>query len=102
MTGASYLAATMLAGALLGTLFYAGLWLTVRTLAAGKRARFWLAGGFLLRALLAIAGIAIASQGEWRSLIACLAGFCVARACAVRLAVSSLGQDDGRCPGRRP
>jgi F1F0 ATPase subunit 2 len=71
-------------GMVLGTLYFAGLWHTVRRLPdAGQPLRilFW---SFLLRAAVAMAGFFLVMNGRWDQLIAALGGFILAREILVR------------------
>lgn len=69
----------VLAGMALGTIFYAGLWWTVRKGVASLRPALWFSVSLLLRMSIALAGIYFVSAGNWRKLAACLAGFVLAR-----------------------
>jgi F1F0 ATPase subunit 2 len=79
------LTAALLAGILLGAIFYGGLWWTVRRGVLSKSLGAWLIGSFVLRAVIAVGGFYAVSHGDWRSLPACLLGFIVARIAATRL-----------------
>lgn len=71
-------------GMALGTLYFAGLWHTVRRLPdAGRPLRilFW---SFLLRAAVAMTGFFLVMNGRWDQLIAALGGFILAREILVR------------------
>jgi F1F0 ATPase subunit 2 len=67
-----------IAGLLIGAIFYGGLWWTVRRICANA-AGLWLAGSFLARTMIALAGFYAVARGTWRGAAACLAGFIVAR-----------------------
>jgi len=79
-----------LAGGLLGIAFFGGLWWTVRKGLASKHPATWFFGSTLLRTGLAVAGFWFVSGGDWRRLLACLAGFI-----AARLGVARLTRIDG-------
>ena len=91
MGEARVLIEALLAGVLLGAVFYYGLWWTVRGSAAANRVSLWLTGSFVLRASIAVSGFYWVSQGDWHSqgdshgrgdwhvLIPCLLGFLSAR-----------------------
>ena len=85
MSEASTLSVALLAGILLGAIFYGGLWWTVRRGVLSKTLGKWLIGSFVLRAVVAVGGFYVVSHGDWRSLLACLLGFIVARIGATRL-----------------
>lgn len=72
------------AGALLGAVFYGGLWWTVRRVAAQSQA-LWLFASFLVRSTLAVLVFYAYARSDWHGLAACFLGFL-----AARLIVSSL------------
>ena len=76
------------AGALLGVLFFGGLWWTVQRGLASSRTALWFVGSFLLRTGVVLAGMYVVSGGQWQALLACLVGFAVARIIVTRLAGS--------------
>ncbi len=73
------LAFALVAGALLGAMFYGGLWWTVRRGVSSKRASLWFLGSLLLRMGLALTGFYFVSGGHWQRLLLCLLGFVLAR-----------------------
>ncbi len=74
------------AGILLGVFFFGGLWWTVRRGLASKRPALWFLGSLLLRTAIVLTGIYLVSGGRWDGLLACLAGFVIARFIVTRLA----------------
>jgi F1F0 ATPase subunit 2 len=97
MGEATDLIEALLAGVLLGAVFYYGLWWTVRGSVAAKRVSLWLTGSFVLRTIIAVSGFYWVSQGDWlspvnshghadwRRLTSCLLGFVIARIGVTRL-----------------
>lgn len=84
------LTAAVFAGALLGVFFFGGLWWTVRRgLVSAQPALFFL-GSLLLRTLSVVGGFYFISRGDWRKLVASLAGFLLARVLVGRRADSSV------------
>lgn len=79
------LALASCAGFALGMLFFGGLWWTVRRGIGSPRPALWFLGSLLLRTALAAAGFWFVSGGDWQRLLACLAGFVLARQAAIRL-----------------
>jgi F1F0 ATPase subunit 2 len=75
----------LIAGLMLGAIFYGGLWWTVRRSVSSTTLGLWLIGSFALRAIVAVSGFYFVSQGDWRRLLACLLGFVVARIGVTRL-----------------
>jgi F1F0 ATPase subunit 2 len=92
MTWANYigellpLATAALAGAALGTLFFGGLWWTVRRAAASPRPALWFGPSLLLRMTIVVGGFYLVGGAQWPRLAACLLGFVLARIAVLRLA----------------
>jgi F1F0 ATPase subunit 2 len=91
MKESSILILALLAGILLGTIFYGGLWWTVRSTVSSRSSGAWLIGSFPLRAMIAVGGFYFVSRGDWRSLLACFLGFLVARIAVTRVTRAPLG-----------
>jgi F1F0 ATPase subunit 2 len=68
-----------LAGVVLGTLFFGGLWWTVRKSVSSARPALWLFASLLLRMSVALAGFYVVADAHWQRLLACLLGFVMAR-----------------------
>jgi F1F0 ATPase subunit 2 len=85
MNEALILAGSLLVGILLGTLFFGGLWWTIRMGPPSAWSGLVFSGSFLIRMAVAITGFYLVSHGEWRKLVACLAGFLLARIAVTRL-----------------
>ena len=75
----------LLAGVLLGAMFFGGLWWTVRRAPSSKRAALWFFGSLLLRTSIALAGFYFVAGGHWERLLVCLLGFVMARLIVTRL-----------------
>jgi len=75
----------VLAGVLLGVLFFGGLWWTVRKTLSSPLAAFWFSGSFLVRTAIVLLGFYFVAQGDWRRITGCVAGFLGARLFVVRL-----------------
>ena len=79
-----------IAGLGLGTVFFGGLWWTLRKVLVSTRPVLWQLGSLLLRFGLVLAGFYVVADGLWQRMVACLAGFLVARIMLLRLVPSSL------------
>lgn len=66
-------------GALLGVLFFGGLWWTVKLGLTSPWAALWFSMSLLVRTVVVIAGIYFVAHGELIRLGASLAGFVIAR-----------------------
>jgi F1F0 ATPase subunit 2 len=68
-----------LAGALLGAMFFGGLWWTVRRGVASPHAALWFMVSLLARMSVLLAGFYFVGRGHWERMLACIVGFLVAR-----------------------
>jgi F1F0 ATPase subunit 2 len=75
----SVLALAALAGAALGLTFFGGLWWTTRLGAVSHRPALWFSASLLLRMGIALPGLIWVAGDRWERMLACLAGFLVAR-----------------------
>ena len=73
------LALALVAGGLLGAMFFGGLWWTVNKGLSSRQPALLFFGSLLLRTTLALAGFYIVSNSHWQRLLPCLLGFIVAR-----------------------
>lgn len=69
----------LIAGGLLGTFFFGGLWWTVRKGMSSKQPALWLFGSLLLRMSVAMTGFYFVGRDHWERLLMCLLGFVMAR-----------------------
>ena len=93
----------LIAGLLLGAIFFGGLWWTVRKGLSSTRPGRWFFGSLLLRTSITLAGFYVVSDGHWGRLLACLLGFTFARLIVTRLTrfaekPTSLRQEAGHAP----
>jgi len=76
---------SLIAGLLLGAMFFGGLWWTVRKGVSSTRPALWFFGSLLLRTSMTLVGFYVVSDGHWERLLVCLLGFTIARLIATRL-----------------
>jgi F1F0 ATPase subunit 2 len=76
--------AIVLAGGVLGGVFFGGLWWTVQRLATSPRPVRWLLGSLALRTAIVVPGVYFVSAGRPVPLGLCLLGFVLARAIVLR------------------
>lgn len=74
-----------LAGAMLGAVFFGGLWWTVRKSLAAAKPALWMFGSLLLRMGVTMTGFYFVSGGDWQRLLSCLVGFVMVRQLVTRL-----------------
>lgn len=79
----------LLAGILLGTMFFGGLWWTVLKGVSARQPALWFSISLLLRTGIALAGFYLVSGADWKRLLACLVGFIIARLIITRLTAMS-------------
>jgi len=70
---------TLLAGVLLGAIFFGGLWWTIRRGVSSKQPAVLFFFSLLLRTGIALAGFYFVARGDWRRVLSCLVGFILAR-----------------------
>ena len=68
-----------IAGLALGTLFFGGLWLTVKKAVNAKIPALWIFSSFFLRISITLVGFYFIGSGNWVRLLICLSGFIIAR-----------------------
>lgn len=91
-------ALTCVLGVFLGTLFFGGLWWTVRTSMSSKQPALWFFGSLMLRTSVTLAGFYFVSGGRWERLVACLVGFVAASALVMRVTRPREEQEVGGAP----
>ena len=92
--------AGMVAGVLLGAIFFGGLWWTVRKGLSSEWPALWFFGSLLLRMGIVLAGFYLSDGGHWARLLLCLVGFVIARLMVTRLTRPPEITQASRC--RRP
>ena len=83
------LASALIAGVLLGAIFFGGLWWTVRRGVSSKRVVLWFLGSMLLRTCIALLGFYFVLGGNWERLLTGLLGFIIARSIVTRLTLEA-------------
>ena len=73
------LALAFLAGGLLGSVFFGGLWWTVRKSVTSQQPALWIFGSLLVRMSVALTGFYFVSASHWERMLLCLLGFVSAR-----------------------
>ncbi len=73
-----------MAGLVLGAIFFGGLWWSVRKGMASPRPALWFVSSTVLRMGIALVGFYSIGHEDWRRMMACLAGFVVARILVTR------------------
>lgn len=79
--------AVFLFGVLLGTIFFSGLWLTVRTAVSTEGSVIWLLISRVLRTALVLSGFYLVSGTGWQSMLVCLVGFIASRPLVTRFLI---------------
>ena len=83
-----YMILAFIAGLALGTLFFGGLWFTVKKAVTAKIPALWIFGSFFLRISITLVGFYFISSGNWQRLLICVAGFIVARSLVIHFTKS--------------
>lgn len=68
-----------IAGAALGTMFFGGLWLTVKQTVTSTKPALLILGSFIVRMVLVLTGFYFIGAGNWQRLLMALVGFIIAR-----------------------
>jgi F1F0 ATPase subunit 2 len=84
MTEIQAILPALLAGTLLGTIFFGGLWWTIRKGLPSQRAALWFSVSFVLRTVVVVGGLYFVASGDWTQLAASVVGFLLARGAIVR------------------
>lgn len=69
----------LLAGLLLGGMFYGGLWWTVQKMRTTRRPALLFIGSLLVRMIILLLGIYALGVGHWERMVAALLGIVIAR-----------------------
>lgn len=83
----------LVGGAALGCLYFGGLWLTVRRLQKASPVQFL--ASFVARMVMLAIGIYWLAAGDWRSIVACLAGILISRQVIIRQVQRGLRNEAG-------
>ena len=85
MIKSEYLVLAFAAGTLLGTVFFGGLWLTVKKAVASTYTALWFLASSLVRTGIVLTGFYYIANGNWENLLTCVFGFIVSRFVVIRL-----------------
>lgn len=84
-----FMIVALLTGLALGSLFFGGLWFTLRKAMTSKIPALWLLGSFIFRVGIVLVGFyLILQQANWLSGLVCLVGFITARSIVIRLTMA--------------
>lgn len=106
MTEALTMLSAGLAGIVLGTLYFGGLWWTLRRALGSTMPALWFIGSLLVRMTFALTGFYVVSNHHWERLLLCLLGFVLARILVTRFtratnASTCLRQEGNHAPYSR-
>ena len=79
---------SLVAGAVMGYLFFWGLWKTVERMEVVDHPYAWLLGSFVVRMAVVIAGFYLLLQVQWQLIAVALLGFLAARFAVTRYALT--------------
>ena len=101
-----HIVSALVTGALLGMMFFGGLWWTVHKAVSSKQLALWAFASLLLRMSITLTGFYFVSGGHWERLLVCLVGFFIARLIVTRLTRAAdtppiLAQEAGHAPKSR-
>jgi len=98
MSDVMQLTLVLLAGMLMGAVFFGGLWWTVQKGLASSRPALWFVASLVLRTAFALGGFYLVSGGGWKPVLVCLAGFIVARIITMRLTAARPAEETSHAP----
>ena len=101
MNSAASLVLSCIAGSVLGVIFFAGLWWTVRRGMSSNRPALLFLFSLLVRTAIVLLGFYFVAGGDWKRLLASLGGFLIARMFAtrvVRAPVMKSGEEVSHAP----
>lgn len=75
----------LLAGWIVGLLFYGSLWWTTSKILHSQHPVLWMLSGFVLRMALALSALYWLTDAHWERLLICVGGFLIARPLVIRL-----------------
>ncbi len=75
----------LLAGVLLGIIFFGGLWFTVRIGLRSKNTALIFMGSVILRMAIILVGFYYIGANNWQKMLVCLGGFLIARIVITRI-----------------
>lgn len=78
---------SLVAGGLLGVLFFGGLWWTIRKGLSSPRPALWFFGSMWLRSAVVLIGFYFVADGNWVRMLLCLIGFSLARLVIMQMTV---------------
>jgi F1F0 ATPase subunit 2 len=88
----------LVAGMLLGALFFGGLWWTVQRGLSAKQPALWFGVSLLLRSTIVLAGFYLVAGSDWQRLLLCLLGFIIARLVVTRLTAKGIMEEARHAP----
>jgi F1F0 ATPase subunit 2 len=88
----------LIAGMLLGALFFGGLWWTVQRGLSARQPALWFGASMMLRTVVVLAGFYFLAGPDWKRLLLCLCGFIVARFIVIKLTGARLTGDASHAP----
>lgn len=74
-----------IAGFALGTLFFGGLWLTIKKMKTSKMPSLFFIASFVVRIGVVLLGFYFIAANNWQNMLVCLLGFIIARFVIMRI-----------------
>lgn len=85
----------LLAGVVLGAVFFGGLWWTVQRAVSARWVALWFFASLVLRTVIVVGGFYLACGDDWQRWLAALLGFSAARLLITRLTRRHTGIAEG-------
>jgi len=88
----------LIAGMLLGALFFGGLWWTVQKGLSARQPALWFGASMLVRTAVVLAGFYFVAGPDGKRLLVCLLGFIIARFVVIRLTAKRILGEASHAP----
>jgi F1F0 ATPase subunit 2 len=98
MNGLLQIVMVLIAGMLLGALFFGGLWWTVHKGLSARQPALWFGTSLLLRSAIVLAGFYFVAGPHWQRVLVCLFGFIIARMIVTRLTAKRITAEASHAP----
>lgn len=80
-----YMTLVFIAGCALGTLFFGGLWFTIKKMSTTKMPSLFFIASFVFRMGVVLLGFYFIAANNWQNMLVCLLGFIIARFVIMRI-----------------
>lgn len=94
MNEITFMILSLFCGFVLGLFFFVGLWWTIKKSMVSRHPALVLLSSLIIRICVVLIGFYYISQGNWKRILSCLAGFIIAKFIVTRLTKSAAEKKD--------